>query len=298
MSQVFKVTFIDNSEWKLPFNFALGLHLAMILSVIYLPKMLNDPPPYQEIYTVDLINIETPAPQPAPPAPAPPKPAEKPAPVEEKVVVAEKSAVAVEEPAEPEAPAAQPVSIQPLKRKKIVKRTETVSAEQKKELERINRQRLEQARRAEQQAREMARLAASEAVTQLKDLLRQTAPADRGLDDIPPPRNQSNQAASGSSRNVLENQYYASVFSKVQPHWKLPEHKMQEKDLAATIVIRVARNGTITDQFFENTSGDRLFDQFVLKALQDASPLPPIPPALQEGGAMEIGLHFKPGSIQ
>jgi len=73
---------------------------------------------------------------------------------------------------------------------------------------------------------------------------------------------------------------------------------MQEKDLAATIVIRVAQNGTITDQFFENKSGDRLFDQFVLKALQDASPLPPIPPVLQEDGTMEIGLHFKPGSIQ
>jgi len=296
--QVYKVTFIDNSEWKLPFNFALGLHLALLLSVIYLPKILDDTPLYPEIYTVDLINIEAPAPQPAQPAPAPPKPVEKPEPVEEKVAIEEKSAVAVEKPAEPEAAPAQPVSIQPLKRKKIVKRTDTVSAEQKKELERINRQRLAQARRAEQLAQEAARQAASEAVTQLKEMIRQTSPADNRLDDIPPPRSQSRQASSGSSRNVIENQYFASVFSKVQPHWKLPEHKMQEKDLAATIVIRVAQNGTITDQFFENKSGDRLFDQFVLKALQDASPLPPIPPVLQEDGTMEIGLHFKPGSIQ
>jgi len=289
---------MDNSEWKLPFNFALGLHLAMILSIIYLPKVLNDTPPYQDIYTVDLINIQAPAPPAPQQAPAPPKPAEKPAPVEEKVVIEKESAAVVEEIAEPESPPAQPVSIAPLKRKKIVKKTDTISAEQKQELERINRQRLEQARRAERLAQETARLAASEAVTQLKEMLRQTTAADNRLDDIPPPRSQSSQASSGSSRNVLENQYYASIFSKVQPHWKLPEHKMQEKDLTATIVIRVARNGTIAEQYFEKTSGDRLFDQFVLKALQDASPLPPIPPALQEDGAKELGLVFKPGSIQ
>lgn len=294
MSRVFKVTFIESSDWKLPFNFALGLHIAMILGAIYLPQYLDRKPLYPDIYTIDLINVDVSNQQDTQSQKQPPKVAQTKPAVAKDPVPQKKSAPILEEKVNPPAPpVSQPVSIKPLKRKKIVNTVDTISKQQEKELQKIARQRREELQRAEELARETARLAASEAVNQLKEMIREANTANDTADDIPPPSPKSAQARTGTA---IENQYFASIFSKVQPHWKLPEHKMLETDLAATIVIQISKNGNITNQFFEKKSGDRLFDQFVLKALQDAAPLPAIPPALEKN-SLELGLHFKPGSI-
>ena len=73
---------------------------------------------------------------------------------------------------------------------------------------------------------------------------------------------------------------------------------MQKKpDLTAVVVITINKNGHIANMFFEKKSGDRIFDQFVTKTIESASPLPPIPPAMKKQ-RYEIGLRFKPGSIR
>lgn len=290
MSQVFNVTFVDGKEWKLSLNFALGLHIAVILSALYMPGLFKSKPKYADIYTIDLVNVQIPEPPaaakvsvPSPPPSTPPK-------------VEVKKAVPVVPAAEKieAAPAAKPVSIAPLKRKKIVTNTRT-SDSQKKRLEEIHKQRLKEAREAERLAEEAAKLAAMQAVNQLKDLLRES-----NLQNKTTATAQSNTAPRSAPRkntSVIESRYFASIYNSLQPHWKLPEYKVWDKDLMATIVIQIAQNGQVTRQFFEKKSGDRLFDQFVLKTIQDGVPLPPIPSALQKS-SLEIGLHFKPGSIQ
>ena len=288
MSHLFEVTFMDGNEWKIPFNLAIFLHLSIFFGAIYGPGLFSSKPPFQDIYTVDLISAVEPLSQ---PLEEPPKPASKEIEKPKKPEVS--IASSAQEPTQPkvETPA-KPVSIKPLKRKKINKTAKVV--DQRKKLEKEHKRNLEKVKDAERKAAEAARLAANEAVQQLKNMLRETNSYAKPTQTTAKPS--SGRKSRSSSKNVIENQYYASVFSRLEPHWKSPVHMTWGKDLAATIVIRIAKDGTIIDQFFEQRSGDRLFDQFVLKALQDGSPLPPIPAALQKNN-VELGLRFVPGSI-
>lgn len=289
MVQVIKVTFMDGNEWKLPFNFAVFLHLTVILGAIYGPGVLNKNPPYQDIYTVDLINFEEPKVEAPPPAPQQTVAKQQELPKPESVNIAPKTEPVPEVTKAP----VKPVSIKPLKRKKVKKNIQQEL--RKKEVEKLHKKNLAEAREAEKKAAEAARIAAAEAVNQLKSMLRETNAVERS-------RRTSPSAKSGSTvrrkrgNDAVENQYFASIFGQLQPHWKLPEYKTWSKDLSAVIVIRIASDGKIIDQFFEKRSGDRLFDKFVLKALQDGSPLPKIPPAMQKN-SVELGLRFVPGSI-
>lgn len=63
------------------------------------------------------------------------------------------------------------------------------------------------------------------------------------------------------------------------------------------MVVKISNSGQITEMYFENRSGDRLFDQFVNQTLEAAIPLPPMPAAMKKP-EFELGLVFKPGGIQ
>ncbi|MDJ0622563.1 MAG: cell envelope integrity protein TolA [Desulfocapsaceae bacterium] len=296
---------MNNEDWKIPFNFALALHVLVISGVTFLPGMFKNDPLFPDIYTVDLINVAAPIEEPVPTPQqetAPPKiePEQKivePKQPEKAVSIAEKEPVV-----EPEV-IKDPISIKPLKKKKIHKNIAKETEAQQKALERIRQQRLQEAREAERRAEEAARiaaeeaarLAADEAVDQLREMLRETTVANNTQES------QSARQTQGGSRqrskNVLERQYYASVFNTLQPHWKLPGHKMWDPDLSAIVVVHIASSGDITRRYFEHRSGDRIFDQFVLKALEQGAPLPAIPAALGKR-ELEIGLKFTVDSIQ
>lgn len=295
-----------NEDWKIPFYLAMTFHVLVISGVTFMPGLMKNEPLYPDIYTVDLINVlapqeesvQIPQEQPTPPLPEPESQPSEPEKIENPVSIAEQEPVAP-----PPEVFEDPVSIAPLKKKKIVKKVAEDTEGQRKALEKIRQQRLEEAREAERRAEEAARLAAEEtarlaadeAVDQLREMLRETTVAANTL------QNQSSRPAqTGSpqrSKNVLERQYYASVFNALQPHWKLPGHKIWDPDLSAIVVVHIGSNGDITRRYFEQRSGDRIFDQFVLKALQQGSPLPAIPTALGKR-ELEIGLKFTVDSIQ
>jgi colicin import membrane protein len=288
---------MDNNDWKMPFNFALALHIVVLLGAVYMPHLFDNKPLYPDIYTVDLINVTAPLPE-APPLAAKPKAQPKvepkqqlptpPAP-EKTVSLAEEKPV-VEKPA-----VIDPVSIKPLKQKKVYKNVVDDRATQQRELEKIRQQRILEAQEAERRAQEAAKIAANEAVNQLKEMLRETTAIENSqtVDRSPAVSSQLPKR----SKNIVERQYYASVFNALQPHWKLPAYKTWDPDLSATIIIHISKNGEITRKYFESKSGDRTFDQFVLKALQNGAPLPPIPSALNKN-ELELGLKFTVNSIQ
>ena len=289
---------MDNSDWKMPFNFALALHIIVLGGAVFMPHIFKNKPLYPDIYTVDLINVSEPAPEALPPAPKPetqPKVEPKqetqtPPPVTKKAVSITEEKPVVEKPA-----AIEPVSIKPLKQKKVYKKAIEDLAAQQRALEKIRQQRILEAQEAERRAQEAAKIAANEAVSQLKEMLRETTAIENTTTAERSPA-VSNQAPKRST-NVVERQYYASVFNALQPHWKLPAYKTWDPDLSATIIIHISKNGEIRRKYFENKSGDRLFDQFVLKALKDGAPLPPIPAALNTD-ELELGLKFTVNSIQ
>lgn len=291
-----------SKDWKLPFYFALALHLGLVVGGIYLPELLKAKPKFADIYTVSLINIAEPVA--APPAPAPPKVAKaapRPAPEKIREVQAKKIAPIAEAPTPKVEPAPEAISLKPLK-KKIVKNenkpkedleAKRRNAERKKQLERQKRQELAEALRREQLLEEQARLA-REAVEQERNLLKSTSVA---MASGTPSQSAVRPERIGGAGNLIGNQYHAAIINRLQQFWALPEYIQKNTSLVAVVVITINQNGQIADHFFEQRSGDRVFDQFVSKAIEAANPLPPIPPAMKKQ-RYEIGLRFRPGSIQ
>ncbi len=296
--------------WKLPFNLALILHIFVVASALILPKYLHKKPILPDFHTVDLINIAEPIAQPASPEPsvAPPPQTKIPVkPRQTKIIKTNKPAVSVAPPVAQEAPAApvKAISIKPLKRKLKKKlppdtrardKKKAQEAEQKRQQQalEINRQQLLQEARHQKALADAEEAAANDAVNALKQML---------LADAITSSEKSNQGAvstprrTGGSNSVLETQYQSSIFSKLQQYWALPEIKQWNPDLTAVVVIQIAKDGRILNHSFENRSGDRVFDQFVSRTIQEANPLPAIPAALKMQ-QYTIGLRFKPGKIQ
>jgi len=285
----------------MPLNLAIGFHLLIALSVVFLPGLLKQKPKFEDIYTVNLINLAEPAAQPQESPAAPPPPAAKPEPVKPEPVKTE--AVPIAEPVKPiVTPEAQikPVSLKPIKKK--VKNKDTSPSEddiaRQKALEKLKRERVAEALKAEQRAAEQARIAAEEAARQQKILEQQLAQIKQQVRaPAPSSTGTASRGGSSSTMGVLEKQYYAAIRNRITQFWSLPEFKNWDPSTEAMVVITIAEDGTITNQFFEKRSNDPTFDQFVRKALQDANPLPAIPPALKKN-SYEFGLRFTPERIQ
>lgn len=282
------------NEWKLPLNLAIGIHVLALLGALYLPGIFEAKPRFADIYTVSIINIAEPtAGQPPPikaqettppPVISPPRKAQKIAPIAE---MQEKVAPSPQ----------KSISLKPLKKKKIQKVKPPENQARQQETARINRQRLAEAIREEELLAEKARLAQA-ALEDERKLLQPQQPAnDLQEKSSPDTGNQTSVTAAGSSSNLLESQYLASIFNRLHQYWAPPEYLQQDPNLTTVVVITISEDGKIANMLFESKSGNRVFDQFVSKTIEAAAPMPPIPPALKKQ-QFEIGLRFRPGSIQ
>ncbi len=289
---------MSENEWKLPFNFAIGIHLFFIVGAIYLPGLFDKKPKFADIYTVSLINIAEPAP---PKGSAPPSEPQREPDIQpsKTVPVKAKKIAPIAEPVESQKATPQKaISIKPLKRKKvkkIKKPLEEPKDTRAQDNARKKRQQLAEALRDEQIAKNNAKLA-QEALERERNLIKNPASV------APPTRPSSNQQTGGQktiggSSNLIEARYHAAIFGRLQQFWSLPEYMQKDPDLTAVVVITISKNGEIADMFFENKSGDRVFDQFVTRTIETANPLPPIPEAMKKQ-RHEIGLVFKPEGIR
>lgn len=321
--QEYRVTYMSsNNDWKLPLNLAIGFHILVALSTVLFPLLFKSKPEFVDIYSVNLVNMEEPAapsaPPPAaapaktqsqpPPAPTPPKVIEKTAaPV--KIPPKEAVPVAAEQPPAEVAPPAplKAISLKPIKRKvkKEAPPEDTVQREAEKrerEIERQNRQQLAESLRAEQDAAEEARLAAEAAeaernrMEQTRQRLSQIRSSIQSSSSSTTSSTSATQGGGGST-SALDAQYYAAVAARIQPFFQLPEIKTFDPTLVTIVIITITNSGEVADTQIESSSGDALYDQFVLKSIAAANPLPPIPPALRKQ-RIEMGLKFSPGGIQ
>lgn len=292
MSDQYHATYNEYNNWVLPLNLAVGFHIIIAFSVVVLPDLFKPSPKFEDIYTVNLVNIAEPAfQQAAPPTPAPAPEAEPPPEVAEK-------AVALTDPVKPPPPEikeVKPVSLKPAKRK-IKKKVKDPQTKKREELERIKRQRLAEAARAERLAAEQANIAAEEAERQRRLLEAQLNRIRNQVRTSPSPRPSGGQS-SGKALNALESQYALAVQGKLLQVWALPEFKQFDSALQAKYVIRIGRDGRVIKQFFEERSNDATFDQFVKKAVIEASPFPPFPPAIKDSN-LEFLLRFSPRDIK
>ena len=301
------------SEWQKPLNFSIGLHIIAVAIAILAPFLFDQKPRLPEIYTVNLFTATEVAETLPPPAKTP---AAKPAVRQIKPEV-KKPAVSIK-PSKPEVAApvkkaiVKPVSLKPIKQKvKVGKTKEEEEIDNAKISEVVNRIKANAEAKAKAQhdaktARTEAEQSVKDAVSKLADALKTTTPG--------PVSGSSEKAAIGQTGSTVRTagvsgpkgtgvepefymkQYLSAVYQKIHDHWILPDLQNWDNALEAVLSITIRRDGTVTDSHFERKSANIYFNQFVLKAVKEASPMPPFPDKLIEN-SLEIGLRFKPGEL-
>lgn len=256
------------------------------------------PPPPAEIIKPEVskqVPVDTPPPVPVP-APEPtvtPEPVAPPPPAEAISIKPLKQKIKKEIKDIPD-PRVAEAKVRKDELKNIAKKLqeEAKQEEKKKEAaqETIRQQRQLAAAREEARRLDLeARMAAAEAKNALREQLRSTR-----TNEAPPG---SAAASSNASMSIAQQQYLATLAGHIQQYWLPPDVKSWDPNLEAVVSITIASNGQIVSQVFEKESGDRLFDQFVVKTLEAANPAPALPPAMNTQ-RFDIGLRFKPSGIQ
>jgi TonB family protein len=89
-----------------------------------------------------------------------------------------------------------------------------------------------------------------------------------------------------TDKGTMFDNYYSKITREIWQQWVFPY--TGQKDIETIISIRILKDGTITAQRIEKSSGNALFDRSAIKAIAKASPLSPPP------YEMEIGVRFYP----
>ena len=287
-----------SGEWRKPLNVSIGLHIIIVIFAMLAPVLFKQQLRLPEIYTVNLFTaIEVAETSPSPAETSAAKPA-----VRQIEPEAKKPAVSIQ-PVKPEVSPVvkttitKPVSLKPIKQKIKVGKTKEEEALDKAKLSQVV-QRIK--------AKAEAGQAAKDAVSKLADSLKPHTPGP-----TPGPSEKTTTAQTGSTTKTggvsgpkgtgiepdfYMKQYLSAVYQKIHDHWVLPDLQNWDNALEAVLIITIRKDGFVTDSFFERKSDNIYFNQFVLKAMKEASPLPPFPDQLDKS-TLEIGLRFKPGEL-
>ena len=88
--------------------------------------------------------------------------------------------------------------------------------------------------------------------------------------------------------------YYTIIWGEIKKSWILPEGIVKnQKNIEAIISFKILKNGEIKDIRFEKSSGNSYFDKSVLRAIEKADPLPPLPEKI-DGKYLDVGVRFHP----
>lgn len=273
--------------WLQPVVLALVFHFVTFALTVGLPEFIDRKPILDEVVTVNLVSLPDPA-QPREASPVQEAPPPEPAPLEKIEPVSAKVEVpppVEQETVETPAPV-KPVSLQPV-RKKVQKADPEKLAREQARRQREQERQKDLARAREEEER--ARLEAERARAALAEMIRQ-----RGAQ-----RNSS--AARGSSgrqevQSIVFKQYLSALFDRVQQFWILPDMRQWDPGLETIVVLTILPDGTVAGTMVEKKSSDPFYDQFVMKTIQNASPMPRFPKLMKES-SIEVGLIFRPGKL-
>jgi colicin import membrane protein len=108
----------------------------------------------------------------------------------------------------------------------------------------------------------------SEQVEKALSKLRRTSEVDSGR-----------QAGTGDGvpTGIAIRIYQMEVESRIYGNWSYPVAIQGAKKLQAIVLLEVRDDGTVMECQFRQRSGDNIFDQSVLKAIEKSDPLPPLP---------------------
>lgn len=95
----------------------------------------------------------------------------------------------------------------------------------------------------------------------------------------------------GAEMDAQMRAYYAAIWSRIKGKWALPQGILPGEVLETVIDVTILRSGAVTEVSFEKRSGNRYFDESAMKAIQKASPLPPLPAWINDG-SIGVGIRF------
>jgi colicin import membrane protein len=89
--------------------------------------------------------------------------------------------------------------------------------------------------------------------------------------------------------------YILGVWEKIKDSWGLPGMSFK-KDLITKVTIKIRKDGRIVDISMDERSGNKVYDESILRVLRSVDPLPPLPASLNMD-TIEIGFRFVPGEL-
>ena len=90
--------------------------------------------------------------------------------------------------------------------------------------------------------------------------------------------------------------YGQRVREKIESQWRLSSDR-GVGGLMAVLEVRIRRSGEVVQVVVMRRSGNELFDQAAVRAVNMAAPLPPVPEAVAQGNTPQFILTFRPGKV-
>jgi TonB family protein len=100
----------------------------------------------------------------------------------------------------------------------------------------------------------------------------------------------------GRPLDSASQQYMLGVWEKIKNAWGVPGMSSYKKNLETVVTIKIRKDGRIVDINIEKRSGNRVYDESIIRVLRAVDPLPPIPGSLNTD-SLEIGFRFLPGDL-
>ncbi len=254
---------------------SVGFHVALFLGFVFWTGLSKPPPRFIHVTVVDLV-AGPPGPEPRPAAPERGSAREKP-PVASRARAAKERVAAKAAPPPrtasarmaPAAPKARPADTKELSDRIRKMREEKASEENVREALKMLRNQREQ-----QEAVRGVR----ERVARRVDMSTLPSPPAR----VPPP---SAGGAGGGGATTGESperlRYARALWEKIYESW-VPPVSGGGHSRPALVSIKIEKDGKATNMKIEESSGNRFFDDSVLRAIRKASPLPLPPGKLRE----------------
>lgn len=99
----------------------------------------------------------------------------------------------------------------------------------------------------------------------------------------------------GRPLDPMTQKYLMDIWDKIKGAWNVPG-MASKKDLETIVTIKIRKDGRIVDINIEKRSGNRVYDESILRVLRAVEPLPPIPQSLNMD-SLEVGFRFLPGDL-
>jgi colicin import membrane protein len=253
-------------------------HIIFFSGVLFVPYFRFSKSYIPSSVEVDLVSLPQSGPKPSPGVkPAPPPKEEK----KEVVMPAEKVKPPPEVKKTPVAKPAEAVSVSPKKievKKSLKHKTYDASKAIKSAIAKI-----------EKEAPKSRQSSVQRAIDKFKEDV-------EGKDGVA----MQGTPVKGTGKKALDllDIYNAEIWHKIQKNWAFSEEMARgQRDLEATIVVKIMREGEIRDIWFERRSGNGYFDDSALKAVKKADPLPPLPKGYR-ASYYEVGFRFNLSELQ